>query len=38
MSRDTIMKSSEVSGPLKAGQLKVLAAYYNLEDGRIILL
>jgi carbonic anhydrase len=36
MSRDAIIKSSQISGPMKAGQLKVLAAYYNLEDGRII--
>jgi carbonic anhydrase len=33
MSRDAIAKSSELAGRLKAGEVKVLAAYYSLDDG-----
>lgn len=35
MSRDAITKSPELTDPLKRGQLKVLAAYYDLDDGRV---
>jgi carbonic anhydrase len=35
MSRDAIAKSSELAGRLKAGEVKVLAAYYSLDDGKV---
>jgi carbonic anhydrase len=35
MSRDAIAKSSELAGRLKSGEVKVLAAYYSLGDGRV---
>jgi len=38
MSRDAITKSSELAGRLKSGEVKVLAAYYSLDDGRVTLL
>lgn len=38
MSRDSIAKSSELAQPLKAGQVKVLAGYYSLDDGHVTLL
>jgi carbonic anhydrase len=38
MSRDAVAKSSELAEPLKSGRLKVLAAYYGLDDGRVTLL
>jgi carbonic anhydrase len=38
MSRDAITKSSELTSPLSSGELKVLAAYYSLEDGKVSLI
>ena len=38
MSRDAIAKSSELTSPLNAGELKVLAAYYSLDDGKVSLI
>ena len=38
MSRDAITKSAELTGPLSAGELKVLAAYYSLDDGTVSLI
>ncbi len=35
MSRDSIAKSSELAGPLNAGQVKVLAGYYSLDNGHV---
>ena len=35
MSRDAIAKSSLLADRLKAGEVKVLAAYYSLDDGRV---
>jgi carbonic anhydrase len=35
MSRDAITASPELTGPLRGGELKVLAAYYNLDDGTV---
>jgi len=35
MSRDAIAKSSALAGRLKAGEVKVLAAYYSLGDGMV---
>ena len=37
-SLDAIKKSSELTGPLAAGQLKAIAAYYSIDDGRISLI
>jgi len=33
-----IKKSSELTGPLASGQLKAIAAYYSIDDGRISLI
>jgi len=38
MSRDAITNSSELAGRLKTGEVKVLAAYYSLDDGHVTLL
>jgi carbonic anhydrase len=38
MSRDAITKSSELTSPLSAGELKVLAAYYSLDNGTVSLI
>jgi carbonic anhydrase len=38
MSRDAIAESSELTSQLSAGELKVLAAYYSLDDGRVSLI
>jgi carbonic anhydrase len=38
MSRDTIAKSSELAAPLSAGRIKVLAGYYNMQDGTVSML
>ncbi len=35
MSRDRIAASEELAEPLKSGRLKVLAAYYSLDDGKV---
>ena len=37
-SLDAIKKSSELTGPLASGQLKAIAAYYSIDDGRISLI
>ena len=37
-SLDAIKKSSELTGPLASGQLKAIAAYYSINDGRISLI
>ena len=37
-SLDAIKKSSELTAPLAAGQLKAIAAYYSIDDGRISLI
>jgi carbonic anhydrase len=38
MSRDALAKSPELAGRIKSGEVKTLAAYYSLDDGRIALL
>jgi carbonic anhydrase len=38
MSRDAIAASPELTGPLRGGELKVLAAYYGLDDGTVSLI
>lgn len=35
MSRDRVAASAELAEPLKTGRLKVLAAYYSLDDGKV---
>ena len=37
-SLDAIKKSSELTAPLASGQLKAIAAYYSIDDGRISLI
>jgi carbonic anhydrase len=37
-SLDVIKKSSALTGPLASGQLKAVAAYYSIDDGRISLI
>lgn len=34
-SREEIMKSHELEGPLGSGALKVVTSYYNLQDGTV---
>ncbi len=38
LSRDALLKSPEVAEAVDAGHLKVVAAYYNLNDGKFQLL
>jgi carbonic anhydrase len=38
ISRDRVAASEELAEPLKVGRLKVLAAYYSLDDGKVAVL
>jgi carbonic anhydrase len=38
LARDAITKSAELTSRLRAGQLKVVAAYYSLDDGKVSLI
>jgi hypothetical protein len=38
LARDAITASPELTGPLRGGDLKVLAAYYSLDDGTVSLI
>lgn len=38
LSRDAVAKSAELTSRISGGQLKVVAAYYSLDDGRVTLI